>query len=356
MHHPLSSLSRRVILDTNVLLDAAFVEDGVARRAVALLNTLEFSPVIDDMIEREATKILQRYTIQLALTFDAGQVLDRFIRDFHILRLPPAPPLPAPKVNRKDQHIARAAQHYGGWVLSGDVELVVQCEASRIPARFPWDVIMEKAVAKGGELKLDQVIRVVPPSRERGVIFGRVIPGGWAATNSVGQFTMCDVENVGRVFYDTHTQEWAFEMAIGITARVKSPLKKEEVWAVCGSYQLPGSFKRGSVTIRAGRDALTRHTKREPTMKQITSLSVGQMSFGHSVRGHDYWNGPLRAIVVGPQGMSDDSWKAITATPEGAPNPYDANALERVLRAAQLLRDATMPALMRLPTEQDLLP
>ncbi len=352
MHNSLRGLPTRVLIDTNVLLDAAFVSNGVARRSLALLGQLGYSPVIDEMIELEAIRILEKYRKSFYPAFDLAKVLSDHISVAGILRLPPAKPISNTSVKAHDVHVVSAAGQYGAWVLTGDVALNVQLRADGIQARLPFDVIMEAATAGGADPSLDDIIRVVAPTRESGMFFGRVIAGNWAGMSSVGNFTVCDMENVGRLFYDTQTGEWAFEMPIGVSVRVKCPLKNGEQWAVCGSYKLPGAGKRGNLFVRAGQYPSTVFSERIGTLKNIATSSPGVTNIGCSVNNQDHWNGHLWSVVIGPQGMGTDTWKEIIAIPEGAPNPYDSGALSRVLERAGALN--SQPGLLQLPIEQDL--
>lgn len=352
MHNSLEGLPTRVLIDTNVLLDAAFVTNGAARRSLTLLSQLGYSPVIDEMIELEAIRILEKYRKFFYPAFDLAKVLSDCISVAGILRLPPAKHISNTSVKPHDIHVVSAAAQYGAWVLTGDLALNVQLRADGIQARLPFDVIMEAATADGADPGLDDIVRIVAPTRQSGMLFGSVIAGNWAGMSSVGSFTVCDMENVGRIFYDTQTQEWAFEMPIGVSVRVECPLQKGEQWAVCGSYKLPGAGKRGRLLIRAGQYPSTIFSESISTQKNIASSSPGVTNIGSSVSNQDYWNGHLRSVVIGPQGMSTDTWKKIIAIPEGAPNPYDSDALSRVLERAGSLN--SQPGLLQLPTEQDL--
>ena len=252
MHNSLNGLSKRVLIDTNVLLDAAFVTNGSARKALALLDHLGYSPVIDEMIELEAVRILEKYRQFFYPAFDVAKVLSDYISVARILRLPPAKQISDTSVSAHDVHVVSAAAQYGAWVLTGDLALNVQLRADDIESRLPFDIIMEVATADGTDPGLDDIIRVVSPTRQSGMLFGRVITGSWAGMRSVGSFTVCDMKNVGRLYYDTQTEEWIFDMRIGVSVRVTCPLQEGEQWAVCGSYKLPGAGKRGALFIRAG--------------------------------------------------------------------------------------------------------
>jgi len=348
MHNSLKGLPKRVVIDTNVLLDAAFVMDGAARKSLALLRQLEYLPIIDGKIESEATRKLKEYRKSFCPAFDLATVLSDFVSRAHILCLPSAKQMSNTSVNRHDVHVVSAAQQYGAWVLTGDLALNVELCVDGIQPRLPFDVIMEA----GTTLTIENIIRIIAPTRESGMLFGRVIPGNWVGMKSVGSFTVCDMENVGRLFYDTATEEWIFEMPIGEMVQVKCPLQQGEQWAVCGSYNLPGAGKSGRLSIRAGIHPSTIFSRSKKTAKIITNSTPGVSKFGSSVKNQDYWNGHLRSVVIGPQGMSSKSWKNIIAIPEGAPNPYDSGALSRVLEQVGALNP--QPGLLRLPTEQDL--
>jgi len=352
MHNSLKGLPSHVLIDTNVLLDAAFVTNGAARRSLALLGKLGYPPFIDKTIELETIDILEKYRKSFYRAFDVAKVLYDYMRDARILLFPRAKQISNTSVNHHDIHVVSAAVQYGAWVLTGDLALNVQLRADDIQSRLPFDVIMEAATADGADPGLDKFIRVVSPTRLSGMLFGRVIPGSWAGMNSVGNFTVCDMENVGRLFYDTQTEEWVFKMPIGVSVRVKCPLQKGEQWAVCGSYNLPGAGKPGKIFIRAGQYPSTIFSRPKTTLKRITSLSAGLTNYGCSVYNQDHWNGHLRSVVIGPQGMKTDTWKHIIAIPEGTPNPYDSGMLSRVMKRVGALN--SQPGLLRLPTEQDL--
>ena len=53
MHDSLTKVPRPVVTDANILLDAAFVPNGDARRSMFLLRQLGITPIIDTEIEFE---------------------------------------------------------------------------------------------------------------------------------------------------------------------------------------------------------------------------------------------------------------------------------------------------------------
>lgn len=327
MHNSLAGLPQRVIVDTNVLLDAAFVSDGIARGAITGLLRLKFSPSIDEEIEKEALKKLSGFRISKGLVFDPAVAFNAFINEAKILRLPPGTPLLGTKVHRSDRHVASAAKQYGAWVLTSDAILVSQCLATGIEARLPWDVLEEALSSEGRDVNIAMLFRVRNLTTRSGLIFARVIPGSWASMRLREIYTVCDVPGIGRIYYDGHSEEWAFDLEVGAKVKIFCPISANEIWAICGSYNLPDVGRSGSISIRAGRYPDKTFAASEATLKRFRSFYQESATIGHSRIGTDYWNGHLRALVIGPQGMNANTWKAIVSIPEGAPNPYDSNNL-----------------------------
>lgn len=343
MHQSLAGLPPRVVVDTNVLLNASFISDGSARYAITQLGDLGFSSVIDGAVEEEAVAILRKLRIKLALPFDPVGGLQSFIRHAKILVLPRAALHVVPGVNRADRHVYSAAKHYGAWILTGDVELAAQSFSGGIPARLPWDVLMETATREKKDPPLHYVLRFIGISAERGFIFGRVIPGNWAGMKSVGRFTVCEVENVARLLYDSDAGQWVFAVAGKQVAKANCPLEKDEHWTVCGSYVV--SSGKGNATLRAfSTNGKTIHTSIAFGDASFHNRP-GRASFGHSVIEADHWNGWIRKIVVAPKSMTKNAWRALRHLPESAPDPTSGNVLEAALRKVTLINGiATVPS------------
>ena len=350
MHNPLTRLPNRVLLDTNILLDATFV-NGLARKAVVLLAMLGFSPAIDEISFQDAERILRDLVGGYIFTFfDSLPYLHAFVKRASILILPPAGPNTGHTVNRADRHLVDAVHQYEAWLLTSDTPLIVESQ-KLISARLPWDVIMEAETKAGQPPAIEAIIRVVPVTPESGSIFARIIPGDWAGKINVGEFTACDVENIGRLYYDSSSQEWVFATSTGVAARVEASMQAGETWAACGSYRLPGPVKRGVVSVRAGRYPSSTAIFSQPTLSHFKNFNLGRIEVGASLNQEHFLNGHVRALVVGPQSVSNETWKAIVAIPEGAPNPYDENSLQHVLRILNGQTHPQIADLIERPTD-----
>jgi hypothetical protein len=231
----------------------------------------------------------------------------------------------AVRVNRADSHIARAAIHYQATVVTGDVPLLAQCLADDILAEFPWNIVVQD----GETPPVGEILRIVPPTRRRGTIFARVTPGGWAGRLDVGEFTIVDIENIGRLFFNSKSEEWTFNSVIAV--RLKFPLSGQGTTIVCASYNLPAAGS-GTVVVRASCQASGMLGSRsESTLKKLRA-DAGEIRVGATRTGQSYWNGSIRHLTVSPEGMSNSKWKSIAAVPEAAPNPINRDALDFALK------------------------
>lgn len=340
MHQTLSTLPSRVVLDTNVLLNATFVADSSARYSIEQLNVLGFSPIIDEAIEDEAFLILRRLRIKLGLVYDPLEIFRSYLATSRILCLPRSHQFHIDKhVNRADQHVIGAASHYNAWVLTGDIKLTAQCQQLQIATRLPWDVIMEAATQEKRDLPLHYVLRVVGISSTNGSFFARIIPGSWAGMKCVGHFTVCDVENIGRIYYDSFTEDWVFSTALGDEVRLRCPLAPNEHWIISATYEIGGRGCAGSVTLRAAQPMGTSIQNNITVKGKFSAPTPGTITFGHSISQNDHWNGHIRRIILSPVAIDSKGWRALVKVPEAAPDPAASNVLEAALQRVQIAPD-----------------
>lgn len=332
MHQDLSALSKFVVVDTNTLLNACFVADSLDAQALFALKRIGFILIIDNSVEQESRKILTRLKLKYALLFDPLLIFDKFLQDIQMLNLGNTPTIRVAGVNNADQHVASLCRYYAAWLLTNDFKLAAQCQGSGINVRLIWDVLMEAATRNGQDPPLNYIFRAAGLAKNQGSMFARVVLGDWAGMKGIGEFIICHVENVGYMAYDTDNESWNFYFQ-DECVKIKCSVSPREEWIVCGSYKYPNLSRPGSATIRVGKvyncDSQTNTINLK---KQLLSSNPGKMSLGHSVNGEKHWNGWLKAVVVSPQSMTNDTWKAVIRIPQAAPNPNSDNVLEAALR------------------------
>lgn len=343
----LSGLPARVVIDTNVLLNACFLSDSSARRAITQLRELGYTTVIDEAIESEVEKILRRMKIKLSLGYDPLAALHTYMSHASILTLPRAGMLRLEGVNRADHHVYSAARHYESWILTGDIKFAAELHGKNVHARTPWDVAMHAASSSGEPTPLKYVFRVIGVSAERGSIFARVVPGEWGQTAK--EFTVCDIENVGRLYYDSKDGSWVFKTTLDASVKAPCALTADEHWTVSASYEYDQLKKKTSATLRA-------HSSNGSTCHSSVELgggfgaaTPGKISFGHSVTLSDHWNGHVRKVLVSPTTISKATWAALRKIPDSDPDPTAGNVLESALK-----RVKTQGGFLIVPSEEQL--
>ena len=333
MHQSLSGLPERVLLDTNVLLNACFVQDCSARGAIAELAKLGFEPVIDQSIKHEAEKVLRRLYIKCCLGFDPATLLSLYLASENIQVLPAAPFINCSRVNRADRHVYSAGIFYSAWVLTGDVQCMAQCASQGVASRLPIDVLMEASFRGEMQLPLKYLLRYAGIRSDQGSVFARVIPGNWAGMKGIGKFAVCEIENVLTLAYDSERSGWSLSIRGGGEGFAELPMTKgEQHFVVSGGFKAPIYDSKGSAFLRVSSStgeekAIGFELKGGPTASQ-----PGLVTFGHRVNGRDHWNGHIRSIVVSPNQISADTWKALKANPDSTPDPASGNIVEAALR------------------------
>jgi hypothetical protein len=322
----------RILPDTNVWLNAAFVSSSAARKALSFLRERKESLIIDGSTEQEALRVLQQRRTALGLDFDPRARLNEYIAATGAIRVPFAPPeIDVRGINHADRQVVRAAIHYGALLLTSDAPLLLECRNSGIIGQFPWNIITQAEAAP----PVEEILRVTSPNKYRGTIFARTTPGGWAGKQNVGTFTVVDIENIGALSFDSRTADWLFKSSIELEVRLNYPAAGQGTTIVCVSYDLPGMGKRGTILLRAAHEPNHRSTSSQITLKAFRT-EPGQIRIGSLHNGGSYWNGYLRHVTVSPDRMGAGLWKAITELPGAAPNPMDLNVLDAALEGLKV--------------------
>lgn len=82
----------RLIVDTNVLLDASFDLQGVARRALVSAAGQGLQLIVDKAVELEAARILARRVLALGLRFDPWPFVEQLLCTVACTRVQAVPP------------------------------------------------------------------------------------------------------------------------------------------------------------------------------------------------------------------------------------------------------------------------
>jgi hypothetical protein len=311
----------QIILDTNVLLDAAFESGSVSCRTIQALredgNLLLLDRGREWRTEQEAFDKLAEKIVSLNLLFDPRDTLRHFNAEQRIRLVEAAPQdTQVPGVNKRDRPVARAALHYHAALLTNDAALVCQARKLEIEAVFPWTILPKIRPNTRDE----DLFRIGPLYPEIGCIFARVTPG-WGGATDIGCFTVFDVENLGLLQFDTHSQPWVFSSEQLGTVRLHHPEATQGQTVVCVTYSVENG--KTHLVLRAGRQK-SKGLIKPATVPNQLKRAPGGIKLGR-------WNGYIRHFTTGPHTLDGKTWKAMIALEDGAPNPLNHNLLDKKL-------------------------
>jgi predicted nucleic acid-binding protein len=335
MFQTLKELPSRVILDTNIVLNAAFVEGSSSRHSIEQLNKLRYYPVIDQAIADEAIRVLVRLRRELNLAYDPLKIFRDYLAESKILTLPSAPLIQCRPINKADRHVIGAACQYGAWVLTGDIKLAGQCHGFHVATRLPWDVIFESYLGDDLTPPVHYVFQIAGVSSRTGSIFARIVTGGWGGACTGGHYTVCDVQNIGRLYYDSSTSEWVFSTVLSAEARLKCALSGNQEWLLSVSFDVATSGA-GGLTLRAAQPHGDSAQSNVSFRGAFPGIGPGQITFGHTIHHNDHWNGGIKRVVLRPVSIDAKGWRALVTVPEAAPDPASSNILEAALRRVKI--------------------
>ncbi|MHC4251224.1 MAG: hypothetical protein ACYS9X_19055 [Planctomycetota bacterium] len=317
-YHSLEGLGRLAICDANVLMTAAFVPDSYSRAAVSVLRDMSFTPAVDEATYREATDTLNRIAKEINWPWNPELVLHTMARRHGLIHVPSASHVAdVPHVKDHDQPVAKAAVHNDGWVLTNDAELFVLCQRAGVAARFSFDAYIHYRATVAKTVTLEDIVRWKGLGQQKGHVFARVWPGGWAGRTDIDEeFTVFDVENLGRLFFDCRPQEWVFAA-------------KEH-----GRLAVPGTTEAARQEVLlvnydwGGRLVLRSSGEAHPRQMMLPSgtqppADYGRGRFGGELDGDKEFFGNLECVVAGSKCVSGDRWRWLLETDHGATNPWD---------------------------------
>ncbi len=292
-----------------------------------------YQPIIDQSIEHEAIDILERLKAKCKLGYDPTALIAPYLASSSILSLPSAPFIECRGVNSADRHIYSAAKNYNAWVLTGDVRFMAQCTSQGVAARVPFDVLMESALRDGINPPLQYVARYAGICRDQGSVFARVAPGSWAGMEDVGTFTVCEIENVLTLAYDSRRSGWLLSIRDGEEGFAYLPIENGgQGLVVSGSFKIPQDASKGKASLRIYSATGAEKAIGFELSGGPSAGAPGSVTFGHNVDRQNHWNGYIRCVIVSPNQMNADTWKALKANPDSTPDPASGNILEAALR------------------------
>lgn len=320
MYESISGLPDHVVLDANTLLNLLFIPDSHSRRAVRYLLDAGYKLLCSEKIQEEARQRIRNLELQHPSLGRLETELDLGLRQWPILFYPRIViDQSLSKTPRHDRHVATIARRDSAWILTNDCRLKIGAERDNIPARFPVDVIHSHF---DGRPPLNEVFRFHSLVLNSGSIFARVGPSEWAGSKGKGAFTVFDTTNHGRLFYDSEAHSWVYALD-GSDIKLAADLTPRQL--VCVAVNIHD----GTVRLMASGMNMPAQGKRN---RRLLGTPLGQIAYGHTLAHGDYWNGTFASFVMQDRPIKTNTFRCLTETRGGIPNPWDNDALEIALR------------------------
>jgi hypothetical protein len=322
----------RALVDTNVLLGAALIEDGIARRAVRSVQSLGHAVYCDEISYGEAVRRLERARRHLGLPYDPVVVFEHLVYRLGILFVPPGDPIIPTSIHRHDRHIPRAAGQFATWVMTDDIELQIALTAAGFEARNSFEVL--QAAAENGSSPatappLPARIGPAAPKAAKGWVMAWVTPGPWASGHPSGHRTVVDLPGFGHVYYDTDTAAWKAEVPFA-SQTLSAPFPLQPDIPVAVGIGFDGSRVPGKLFVASGAPSSPPNYVSANTQAHVPYCTIADAAIGHTLANDSHWNGQVRRLSAGDRFVSKKLWKHLVSVEDIAPHP-ELDVLDKTL-------------------------
>jgi predicted nucleic acid-binding protein len=328
--------SKRVILDTNTLLNATFNRGGLAAHAISVLRRMATPVYVTPSIEAEVGRVSERLKRKYRLGYDPAQAVRTVLRAQGILFAPPPRGPPIAHVNKVDEPIARAARHLGAAIITDDIEFIVEARAAGIEAWQYWEV--SRSYSGDGELPdLSKVVRYGAPNGKCGYIFVRAVPGSWAGLKIEERFSICEISEGLWLYYDGLSEHWKVQTSAGEIVRLSMPLENDGHYIV--GVNLRPTEKGCHIALMAAKQGGQEAIARADVRAVGKGIGNSELSIGHNRHQLEHWNGAIKDLVVASGSLPPRTFRLLASTEDLSPNPADSDTLaEAVQRVITLVR------------------
>ncbi|MEZ5812481.1 MAG: type II toxin-antitoxin system VapC family toxin [Rhizobiaceae bacterium] len=335
------------VLDANILMNAAFIQNGSASDFIFAARKLGHTLLIDEATWAEAKSVLRRMARQLALGYDPCEVLDSYWRDGKAIWIPPAATVaPIQSVNRSDRPIVSAARLQKATLVTDDHPLIAQARAAGIPAETSTSAFL--SLGENAELSPRTSLPPLPPKRAVRVIDGHVIARvhmSAAVNAATGKLTV--VDRIGRVwlYYDCASENWCADID-GFEA-VNTGLRPSTsgITTIAFSYRVDiRPSKKSEFVLRVATEGGGQSENRFHSMRSgWRGRPIGDAKIGYARSNNHHLNGGIVSLAWGLGRVNREFWKAIVADHNLTPSFYDADKLREAMQLTERVGGTLVP-------------
>ena len=314
-----------MLLDTNVLINAALLPQSFAAHALRLaMEQRTYRFLVTAGVMREVRKNLCDYApdsararlAEIRVT-EYTDWLDAQMTDDDDSSAAPA------GIQEKDRHIFHAASRHGAIVMTTDAPLWAGLRECGVPGLLPLEWIRRL-----DGLALGNTVFGVAPTAEAGSLVARAYPGSWSGSQQ-GKFTVVSFPGGFWIYYDAERSCWVAKVN-----GLKKPLERKakiidsSLQTVCLSWNV--NKKDPKVQFRVSGD---QYPAEQTLAGPIDFRPSGYPTIGSWCGVDHFWNGAIYLCISNDQPVSNDAWKTYRKSQDLAPNPYDADRVAAAIAA-----------------------
>ena len=305
--------NKRVLIDANVLLNASFVEDCIARQALDGLKANSYSLLCDEITYAEAIATLDG--LRNRLVYDPRPIFETALRSLGVMFVPPGDPNTPSPTRRHDRHIPRAASDHSTWIITDDLELYLDLRSAGYEVRNSFEL----------QFDFPTVSKVHAPARIKALSYSRkswtmlwLTPGGWAqGPPHPSKYTACHLPPFVWLHYDALTKEWVAKFEF-CKLTIHTPFALTADVPVAVAVVLDASRTPGKLVLCVGSPAGGRQY-RSTIFSGImpprpNAFTLGHLSDSHENENSWHWNGSIRTLQTGDRFISSRMWKLLCST------------------------------------------
>ena len=326
----MTDIPQQVILDANIVLNAAFLNGGQCDNAVKILDAKGATFLLDEITWNECTRRLGRILVSEQATLLALDPLVERMARLKVLHVPPAPLLQAEP--RHDAHIIGLATEWHVPVLTTDNELQARLLRRGLEVLMPdAQEFWERPFWGPPPVWLNQAHDQA--TQELLVMFW-ALPGAWAGTSSVSRHALFSADQWGCLSFENGKKP-----SVRFDAPQGAPL-------VCRHRLHPGRTLIAAITtrfnpldIKSSKSAVFASSGRSnrdshhSTDRIVPTLPTTRRWLGSDGGRSSFWNGHIQSIRMLPKWLSPRVWKLVTELPDFRPSfSVDVGRLEGAVR------------------------
>lgn len=327
----LDSKYNGVLLDTNVILDAAFNKDSEALVAIQLLNKMGLKIYYSTSTLAEVKHIIIKEVDKQNLKYNPLLFVNKLFQTFGIKNIECGVENDFKFINNSDKPIVSSALENDLLLITSDCRLYHECQQENIEVSLTW-LVRNEWCLRNNSLS-GRLIIPFPLGSDSGFIFSRVIPDNWESSSiKSGIHTVVDFEYFGKLEYRSADNVWVFQFKNSKSLITSFDFKSTDVI----NFMIVYDFKKGRALF------MNSHSPNSESV-QINnfdkSKGVGQIRIGSSNNNDNYLNGVLGNLSFGAGKISRQKFNLFVKYPELLPNPSDTDRLRLYLSRSSCTSD-----------------